>query len=62
MLQLGAIEPATLELLKQLMNLPELKDFLEEAELELLACREWITGKTPGIDTWSVFLLAQRKE
>ena len=27
MLQLGAIEPATLELLKQLMNLPELKDF-----------------------------------
>jgi SAM-dependent methyltransferase len=42
--------------------LPELKDFLEEAELELRACREWITGKTPGIDTWSVFLLAQRKE
>ena len=33
---------------------PEIEWFLNNSELKLVDCFEWITGRQPGLDTWGV--------
>lgn len=40
--------------------LPELEYLLSKTGFELLLCEEWLTGKKPGFDTWSIFVVAKR--
>lgn len=41
--------------------LPELEKFLADAGLEALENGEWMTGRAPGPETWSVYCLAARR-
>ncbi len=40
--------------------LPEVRDLLERAGLQLVHAEEWITGRPLGLETWSACLLAAR--
>ena len=40
--------------------LPELELLLSEANMEIVLTEEWVTGKTPGIDTWGVCIVCRR--
>ena len=37
--------------------MPEIRLFATQAGLEILDAREWMTGRDPGLDTWSVYLV-----
>jgi SAM-dependent methyltransferase len=39
----------------------ELEQLLEEARLELLELREWLTDREAGCDSWNVYCLATRR-
>lgn len=39
----------------------ELSEFLNNAGFELLEYTEWLTGKTPGYDTWGVCFVGRKK-
>jgi SAM-dependent methyltransferase len=39
--------------------LPEIQQFTHDAGLEFLGACEWLTDKTPGLDSWSVVCLAR---
>jgi SAM-dependent methyltransferase len=40
---------------------PELEIFLSESGFQMLHSEEWMTGKTPGFDTWGVCFVAKAK-
>jgi SAM-dependent methyltransferase len=37
----------------------EIELILQQYEMKLLICREWLTNKEPGLDTWGVYFLIQ---
>jgi len=39
--------------------MPEIEDLLARHAFELLRSEEWLTGKTPGLDTWGVCIVAR---
>ena len=38
---------------------PEIEALAEQAGLHILEAREWMTGREPGLDTWSVYFVVQ---
>ena len=40
--------------------LPEMEALLRDAGLELAHAEEWLSGKQPGNDTWSVCLVGRK--
>jgi SAM-dependent methyltransferase len=38
---------------------PEIEKMLSDSELKLVTCGEWLTGKEPGLHTWSVYFLVK---
>lgn len=40
---------------------PEIEIFMENANLKLIKCEEWLTGKEAGFDTWGVTFMGQKK-
>ena len=36
---------------------PEIELLAKQADLEILETREWMTGREPGLDTWSVYFV-----
>jgi len=38
---------------------PEIDSLAEQAGLQILEAREWMTGREPGLDTWGVYFVAQ---
>jgi hypothetical protein len=41
---------------------PEVIRMLNDAGLELVCCEEWMTGKEPGLESWSVCYVAKHKK
>ncbi len=41
--------------------LPEIQQFAQNADLEYLGAWQWMTDKTPGLDSWSVVCLARHR-
>lgn len=41
---------------------PEIEIFMGHANLKLIKCEEWLTGKEAGFDTWGVTFLGQKNE
>jgi SAM-dependent methyltransferase len=39
---------------------PEICSLAETAGMEVLAAEEWLTGRPPGLDTWSVFYVLRK--
>ncbi len=37
----------------------EIELMLQQFQMKLLVCREWLTDKEPGFDTWGVYFLVQ---
>jgi hypothetical protein len=37
--------------------MPEIELLAKQADLEILETREWMTGREPGLDTWSVYFV-----
>jgi hypothetical protein len=37
----------------------EIELMLQQFKLRLLVCREWLTNKEPGFNTWGVYFLVQ---
>jgi SAM-dependent methyltransferase len=37
--------------------MPEIELLAKQADLEILEAREWMTGREPGLDTWSVYFV-----
>jgi SAM-dependent methyltransferase len=38
---------------------PEIDSLAEQAGLQILEAREWMTGREPGLDTWGVYFVVQ---
>jgi SAM-dependent methyltransferase len=38
---------------------PEVAHFAQQGGLEILEAREWMTGREPGLDTWSVYFVVR---
>jgi len=38
---------------------PEIDSLADQAGLQILEAREWMTGREPGLDTWGVYFVAQ---
>jgi SAM-dependent methyltransferase len=54
----------TLEIVRETHRLrylfrPEIDLLAEQADLQILEAREWMTGGEPGLDTWCVYFVAQ---
>jgi SAM-dependent methyltransferase len=47
--------------LMRYLFLPEMKDLLEGAGFEFVRAEEWMTGRQPGFDTWSVCVIARAR-
>ena len=39
---------------------PEIALLFEQARLEFVDSVEWMTGRTPGFDTWGVYFIGKR--
>ncbi len=40
---------------------PEIEDFLREAGMSIITASEWMSGRTPGFDTWGVCFVARNR-
>jgi SAM-dependent methyltransferase len=54
----------TLEIVREMHRMrylfrPEIDSLAEQAGLQILDAREWMTGREPGLDTWGVYFVAQ---
>ncbi len=54
----------TLEIVKETHRMrylfrPEIDLLAEQADLQILEAREWMTRREPGLDTWCVYFVAQ---
>lgn len=54
----------TLEIVKETHRMrylfrPELHAFVEDAGMQILEAREWMTDREPGLDTWGVYFVVQ---
>jgi len=54
----------TLEIVKETHRMrylfrPEIESLTEQAGLRILEAREWMTGREPGLETWSVYFVVQ---
>lgn len=41
---------------------PEIEIYMENANLKLIKCEEWLTGREAGFDTWGVTFIGQKNE
>ena len=39
--------------------MPEVKQFFEDQDMKIIAAREWMTDREPGIDTFGVYFVGK---